>query len=61
MLFGLALSTLLSLLPQIGEQADYLRFMPARQRGRGLSWWAAVLTSGPGWVLIGNFDAGRPG
>lgn len=52
-LFGLALSTLLSLLPQIGEQADYLRFMPARQRGRGLSWWAAVLTSGPGWVLIG--------
>lgn len=52
-LFGLALSTLLSLLPQIGEQADYLRFMPARQPGRAFGWWAAVLASGPGWVLIG--------
>ena len=52
-LFGLALSTLLSLLPQIGEQADYLRFMPAKRRGRALGWWAAVLASGPGWVLIG--------
>jgi len=51
--FGLALSTLLSLLPQIGEQADYLRFMPARRPGRTLGWWAAVLGSGPGWVLIG--------
>ena len=52
-LFGLALSTLLSLLPQIGEQADYLRFMPAKRPGRALGWWAAVLASGPGWVLIG--------
>ncbi|MEW5688290.1 MAG: ATP-binding protein [Pseudomonadota bacterium] len=52
-LFGLALSTLLSLLPQIGEQADYLRFMPRRQPGKALGWWAAMLVSGPGWVLIG--------
>jgi hypothetical protein len=29
-LFGLAASVLLSLLPQIGEQVDYLRFLPER-------------------------------
>ncbi|PZQ65377.1 MAG: hybrid sensor histidine kinase/response regulator [Phenylobacterium zucineum] len=52
-LFGLALSTLLSLLPQIGEQADYLRFMPRKTPGKALGWWAAMLVSGPGWVLIG--------
>ena len=53
-LFGLALSTLLSLLPQIGEQADYLRFMPAKRQVGGASWWSAMLFSGPGWVLIGG-------
>ena len=30
MMFGLAASVLLSLLPQIGEQVDYLRFLPNR-------------------------------
>lgn len=52
--FGLALSTLLSLLPQIGEQADYLRFMPPQRRVGRLAWWSAMLFSGPGWVLIGG-------
>lgn len=52
--FGFALSTLLSLLPQIGEQADYLRFLPARAKiGRG-RWWTAMLAGGPGWTLIGG-------
>jgi signal transduction histidine kinase/DNA-binding NarL/FixJ family response regulator/purine-cytosine permease-like protein len=52
--FGFALSTLLSLLPQIGEQADYLRFLPAREKiGKG-RWWAAMLAGGPGWTLIGG-------
>lgn len=50
--FGFALSTLLSLLPQIGEQADYLRFLPSRASiGRG-RWWGAMLAGGPGWTLI---------
>jgi len=31
-MFGMAASMLLSLLPQIGEQVDYLRFLPARPR-----------------------------
>lgn len=50
--FGFALSTLLSLLPQIGEQADYLRFLPAREKIGRNRWWAAVLAGGPGWTLI---------
>ena len=54
LLFGLALSTLLSLLPQIGEQADYLRFLPEKKPGRDVRWWAAMLSGGPGWVAIGG-------
>ena len=55
LLFGMAASTLLSLLPQIGEQVDYLRFLPARKPGNGRSWWTALLLTGPGWVLLGGF------
>ncbi len=51
-LFGLALSTLLSLLPQIGEQADYLRFLPRRRPGKAAAWWTALVVGGPGWALI---------
>ncbi|ODT33433.1 MAG: hybrid sensor histidine kinase/response regulator [Hydrogenophaga sp. SCN 70-13] len=52
-LFGAALTVGIALITQMGEQADYLRFMPARQPGRGLRWWAGVIAGGPGWVLIG--------
>ncbi len=52
-LFAVAASTLLSLLPQIGEQADYLRFMPDRARAGSWRWWTAVLSTGPGWVFMG--------
>ena len=52
--FGFAFSTLLSLLPQIGEQADYLRFLP-RKRGKPTrKWMAAVILGGPGWTIIGG-------
>ena len=54
MLFAAALSVLLSLLPQIGEQVDYLRFLPERKKGNRLGWWAAVIGTGPGWVLMGG-------
>jgi signal transduction histidine kinase/CheY-like chemotaxis protein len=54
-MLGMAASTLLSLLPQIGEQVDYLRFLPARDRRRPFSWWVALLSTGPGWVVIGGF------
>lgn len=48
--FGMATSILLSLLPQVGEQVDYLRFLPARP---SRSKTAALLLTGPGWVLTG--------
>ena len=54
-LFGMAASVLLSLLPQIGEQVDYLRFLPIRTKANRAGWWAAVLATGPGWVFIGAF------
>jgi signal transduction histidine kinase/CheY-like chemotaxis protein len=55
LLFGMAASTLLSLLPQIGEQVDYLRFLPERKPGNRRGWWTALLLTGPGWVLLGGF------
>ena len=35
----------------MGEQADYLRFMPEQKPGRARRWWMGVLIGGPGWVL----------
>ncbi len=55
LLFGMAASMLMSLLPQIGEQVDYLRFLPLRKRGNHWGWWIALIVAGPGWVLIGGF------
>ncbi len=52
--FGMAASVLLSLLPQIGEQVDYLRFLPPVARVGRARWWTAMLVGGPGWVLIGG-------
>ncbi|HUD28960.1 MAG TPA: ATP-binding protein [Novosphingobium sp.] len=52
--FGFALSTLLSLLPQIGEQADYLRFLPPESKIGRTRWWSAMLIGGPGWTLFGG-------
>ncbi|RKE23528.1 cytosine permease [Streptomyces sp. TLI_171] len=43
----------LSLIAQIGEQIDYLRFMPPRTEANKRSWWTAVVMAGPGWVLLG--------
>ncbi|WP_093287829.1 ATP-binding protein [Solimonas aquatica] len=54
-LLAAAGSTLLALLPQIGEQADYLRFLPERSRVSRSGWWLAMLTAGPGWVFMGGF------
>jgi len=59
LLFGTAASTLLSFAPQIGEQVDYLRFLPRQPRtGTGtwrqrFNWWLAMLPAGPGWIAIG--------
>ena len=51
--FAIALAVFLSLLPQIGEQVDYLRFLPEREAVGTRRWWTALLLTGPGWILIG--------
>lgn len=43
----------LALMGQIGEQVDYLRFMPAPIQGKRKNWWVAVVAAGPGWIILG--------
>jgi signal transduction histidine kinase/CheY-like chemotaxis protein/purine-cytosine permease-like protein len=52
-LFGAATTVGIALITQMGEQADYLRFMPEKTRANRVRWWAAVLVGGPGWVIPG--------
>jgi purine-cytosine permease-like protein len=49
----LAAGVCLSLIAQIGEQIDYLRFMPAKTPENSGKWWRAVILAGPGWVIFG--------
>src|SRR4030095_16269438 len=51
-LFGAALTVGIALITQLGEQADYLRFMPARTAANGRRWWGGVLAGGPGWAGV---------
>ncbi|MCG7206416.1 purine-cytosine permease family protein [Streptomyces arenae] len=50
---GAGAGVALSLIAQIGEQVDYLRFMPDKTPENGRKWWGAVLSAGPGWVVLG--------
>jgi signal transduction histidine kinase/CheY-like chemotaxis protein/purine-cytosine permease-like protein len=52
-LFGAALTVGIALITQMGEQADYLRFMPVQTPANRKRWWGGVLAGGPGWVLLG--------
>jgi signal transduction histidine kinase/purine-cytosine permease-like protein/DNA-binding NarL/FixJ family response regulator len=52
-LFGAALTVGIALITQMGEQADYLRFMPAINQTTPRRWWIGVLVGGPGWVVLG--------
>ena len=51
--FGAAMTVGIALITQMGEQVDYLRFMPERTAANRRRWWAAVLVGGPGWVVPG--------
>jgi signal transduction histidine kinase len=51
--FGAAATVAAALIAQIGEQVDFLRFMPEPQPGRRWRWWAAVIVAGPGWIVLG--------
>ncbi|MDD2705084.1 MAG: hypothetical protein PHU07_07110 [Acidocella sp.] len=53
LMFGSAAGIALALIAQIGEQADYLRFMPDKTKKNSFGWWLAVLGAGPGWVILG--------
>ena len=51
--FGAACTVALALVTQIGEQVDYLRFLPEKTRRNRKRWWAALLMAGPGWIIPG--------
>ena len=53
LLFGGALTVGVALITQMGEQVDYLRFMPEKTAANRVRWWSAVLVGGPGWVIPG--------
>lgn len=54
LLFGGATAILFALTAQLGEQVDFLRFMPRRRAGRSVAWWTALIAGGPGWIIIGT-------
>jgi signal transduction histidine kinase/purine-cytosine permease-like protein len=53
LLFGEAATISFSLIAQIGEQVDYLRFLPDKQSNNRSKWWLAVILAGPGWIVLG--------
>ncbi len=53
-LLGAAATVVMSLLAQIGEQVDFLRFMPKQTPENRKRWLGAVMLGGPGWVIPGT-------
>ncbi|MEY4506742.1 MAG: hypothetical protein RL297_1320 [Pseudomonadota bacterium] len=53
LMFGAAAAVIFSLVVQIGEQVDFLRFLPERTHENRWRWWSAVLVAGPGWIVMG--------
>lgn len=53
LLFGAAASIFFALVAQIGEQVDYLRFLPEKTEQNKKQWWFWLIFSGPGWIIIG--------
>jgi signal transduction histidine kinase/CheY-like chemotaxis protein/purine-cytosine permease-like protein len=51
-LFGACAAVIFPLMAQNGEQADFLRFLPANSQNKK-QWWFAVIGAGPGWVVVG--------
>lgn len=53
-LFGAAAAVIFSLIAQVGEQVDFLRFVPEpRTLAERKRWWLSVMAGGPGWIVIG--------
>jgi signal transduction histidine kinase/CheY-like chemotaxis protein len=53
LMFGAATAVGVALITQIGEQVDFLRFMPPKTRANRVQWHLGVLLAGPGWILLG--------
>lgn len=53
LLFGGAAAVLLALVAQIGEQVDFLRFLPEKPKSSQWKWWIALTAAGPGWIIFG--------
>ncbi len=53
LLFGAASAVIFSLIAQIGEQVDFLRFLPEPEEHQRRRWWIALSAGGPGWIVIG--------
>jgi signal transduction histidine kinase/CheY-like chemotaxis protein/purine-cytosine permease-like protein len=53
LLFGMAATVSFSLIAQVGEQVDFLRFLQEKTRRSRRSWWTALLVAGPGWIVPG--------
>ncbi len=53
LLFGSAATVAFSMVAQIGEQVDFLRFMPEKKTHNRFRWWAATIIAGPGWIVFG--------
>src|SRR5471030_2121162 len=51
--FGAACTVIFALVVQIGEQVDFLRFLPPRTAKNRVRWWCAMLAAGPGWIVPG--------
>ncbi|MFH3480477.1 hybrid sensor histidine kinase/response regulator [Xanthobacter variabilis] len=51
--FGSASTVVFALVAQIGEQVDFLRFLPQRKGVGDLRWWGSLLAAGPGWIVPG--------
>ena len=54
LMVGAASGVVFSLVAQIGEQVDFLRFLPEpKTRADRWKWWSAMVAAGPGWSVLG--------
>ena len=53
LMFGSAATMAFALVVQVGEQVDFLRFLPEKTPANRRRWWFSVLAAGPGWIVPG--------
>ncbi|MDP2255630.1 MAG: ATP-binding protein [Polaromonas sp.] len=53
LMFGSAATMAFALVVQVGEQVDFLRFLPEKTPDNRRRWWFSVLAAGPGWIVPG--------